>query len=33
MEERMKPLLQENANSELIGILVAVLAIVITLGN
>ncbi|KAL2719542.1 signal recognition particle receptor subunit beta [Vespula squamosa] len=31
MEKHMKPLLQENANSELIGILVAVLAIVITL--
>lgn len=33
MEEHMKPLQQDNTNSILIGVLAAVLAIIITLGN
>lgn len=33
MEKHIKPLLEENGNSQLLGVLVAVFAIIITLGN
>lgn len=33
MEKHIKPLLEENDNSQLLGVLLAVFAIIITLGN